>query len=51
MITINDGLIWFCKEGLQGCDTIPVDYAYIIFWILLIVFVVGIALGSIRRRR
>ncbi len=51
MITINDGLIWFCEKGVNGCSTMPVDYAYATAWIVLITFIFGIILGRLSKHR
>ena len=45
-IHINDGLVWFCKEGLNGCSTMPISYAYGSAWLVLIALMIGILIGK-----
>ena len=43
MISFNDGLIWFCKEG--GCTKMPQWFAYISIFLIILSFGVGYLIG------
>ena len=46
-IHFNDGLIWFCTEGVHGCLTMPQWFAWTSIFLMEIAFIVGFVTGRV----